>query len=104
MLWLTKRIKNGIILVYPLIELALELVLTHAYQEVADEFGNRLTDRPDCDLEDGIDTSSHLSHEDIGTALRRLLLLHSTGLLIWLRDRLSILIVLNGHLFVLRHY
>ena len=108
MLRLTKRVKNGIIIVNSLVELALELVLTHAYQEVADEFGDCLADRPDCDLENGVDTSPHLSHEDVGTALRWLLglLRHAglTRLLAWLPDRLSVLIVLDGHLFILRHY
>ena len=69
MLRFTKRIKNGIILVYPLVELALQLVLAHAYQEVANKLGNRLAHRPNRDLKDGIDTCSHLSDEYVGTAL-----------------------------------
>ena len=103
MLRFTKRIKNSIILVYSLVELALQLVSAHAYQEVANKLGNRLTHRPNSDLKYGINTCSHLSDEYVSTTLWYLSLLRRIRL-VWLLDRLSILVVLDRHLFILRHY
>ena len=65
MLGLAKALKDLLVLVDLLVELNLEFLLRHANEEVANEFGNRLTDRADSDLEDGVDSGSDLLHKDV---------------------------------------
>ena len=98
MFGLAKGVQDLLVLVYPLVELRLELLLGHAHEEVANEFGNRLTHRSDCDLEDCVDPLTQLLHEDVPP--RRSICLILVGLA-W--DWLSVLVVLLRHVIGLRH-
>lgn len=99
MLWLTQRVKNTFILVDFLVELSLQLILTHSHQKVANQLGNSLSHCANSDFEDRVNTSADFLDENVGSASLWLLLLL---LLLWLwRNRLSILVVLDWHLILL---
>ena len=103
MLGLTKRVKNGLIIVDPGVELGLQLLLGHANHKVSDQLRDGLSNGTNRDLEISIDTATDLFNKDISAASRAwrnliLLLL----LLLVLLDWHAILVVL-WHGFLLRN-
>ena len=73
--------------------------MRHANQEVADKFRNGLANGSNRNLEDGINTKTHLLDEDVRASHVCCLLL-----LLWVtRYGLSVGVVLLRHLLVLGH-
>ena len=73
-LWLDESIHNLLLVLCDLQkELFLELFLGLAHKEVANEPGDRLAHRPDCNLEEGLNPRSQRLHEHSSTFVTMIL-------------------------------
>ena len=82
-LWLTKGIEDGVILINSHVKLRAEFLLRHADQEVSDELWNSLSNSSDTDSEDGVNSCSDFANEKVDTGWLWLLLLLLLRALNW---------------------
>ena len=101
MLGFAKCVQNLLVLINPLVKLCLKLFLRHAYKEVANQLGDGLTHRPNCNLKHCVDSLSQLLYEDVSAS--RFVSLVLGSLILLFRDWLTILIILLWHVIGLRH-